>query len=287
VPEPVAAPVSEPVAAPVPGPAPPSSPAIEAEAATPSPFVRTLTPEVEALAGAWFAAGEAAQEIPADTASPLALEDDLVQDIDPLLSAEPRESTLRRWAALAGGRRIWAGTAAGVVLVTVLVVFVVTRGRSSAARRPQAAPAPAAETVVQNEPAATAPTREQTAPPAPAPSEPAPPAPAPVAATAPAPSEPAAPPAPPPSEPAAPPAPAPREPAAPPAPIAATAPAPAPREPAAPREVPLPATTSAPPAPDEPPAAGAASPAPKRAADRPRARASAQVRMHNGVPLLD
>ena len=42
---------------------PPTSPAIDVEASTPSPFVRTLTPEVEALNGAWFAAGETPQEI--------------------------------------------------------------------------------------------------------------------------------------------------------------------------------------------------------------------------------
>ncbi|HEY7371521.1 MAG TPA: serine/threonine-protein kinase [Polyangia bacterium] len=309
-PEPAPAAASEPTLAAVPEPAPeepaapdrqtpPSSPAIEAEAATPSPFVRTLTPEVEELSGAWFAAGEAAHEAAGDPAGVPALADDLGQDADPLFAAEPRESALRRWAALvAGRRRIWAGTAAGIVLATVLVVFVATRGRSSAARRPEAAPAPAAETVVQNEPTAAPPAPAAPAPvaaPAAAASEPAappaagePPAPAAVAATAPAPapSEPSAPPPPAPvaatapaaapSEPAAPPPP----PAPAPAPVAATAPAPAPSE------APIPASTRAAPAPDQAPTAAAAPRAP-RPADRPRARAGAQVRMHNGVPLLD
>src|SRR5204863_1222775 len=60
----------KPVANPlVPDRPPPSSPAIEVEAATPSPFVRTLTPEVEALDAAWFPAGDA----PADSAGEAAL----------------------------------------------------------------------------------------------------------------------------------------------------------------------------------------------------------------------
>ena len=65
---------------------PSPSPAIEVEVQPPSPFVRTLTPEVEALEGAWFAAGEAPQESAGETAipSPTARDD------------EPECGTLRR-----------------------------------------------------------------------------------------------------------------------------------------------------------------------------------------------
>ncbi|MES1207947.1 MAG: protein kinase [Pseudomonadota bacterium] len=49
---------------------PPSSPAIEVEAATPSPFVRTLIPETHAESGPWFVAPESPDELSDATTLP-------------------------------------------------------------------------------------------------------------------------------------------------------------------------------------------------------------------------
>ena len=71
-PAPSASPLS---ASPSPSPLSPStepapSPPSEVEVQAPRSFVRTLTPEVEALEGAWFAAGEVPQESAGETAIP-------------------------------------------------------------------------------------------------------------------------------------------------------------------------------------------------------------------------
>ena len=246
----------------------PSSPAIAAEAAAPSPFVRTLTPEVEALDRAWFEAGDA----PHETAHPAPDAADPEWDEAPLHHGDEGDLAAPGWWTRVAGRgRIWMGAGAGVAFATLAVIIVMARGGSSAARRPPPNPQPPEQAIVQQvqPPAAKPPVETVAVAPAPQP-EPAP------AAVAPPP----APPAP------APPAVAPTEPA-PPAPIAA-APPPAPKE--------SPAPAPAPPEPvvaDEksaPAQAAIAAPAPKPAdkpADKPRARSGARVRMHNGVPLLD
>jgi len=319
-----------------------SSPAIEVEK-TPSPFRRTLTPEVEALDRqaavqpapeldaldhsdhAWFAAGDAVHEIAAAAAAaiPSSEDADLYAEssgatVPPVEVDGVREFGLARFAS----RRMWIGIGASVAVAGLVGMLVSRRGNSSAPTPPSA--------MVQIEPAAAKPPADIAAAAAPAPEATPVPAPAPapseapaVAAPTPAPSEapvaaaaPAATPPPVPSETpvAAPaPAPAPREA---PAPVAAApepreepvaAPAPAPREApapvaAAPERAPREARATAPTpvrrkapapvvltsAPSEP--AVATSPAKsrsRRSEDKPRARASSGVRLHNGVPLLD
>jgi serine/threonine protein kinase len=203
----------------------PSSPAIEVEASTPSPFRRTLTPEVETLSEPWFEAAET--QAPQDGAEAVALPA-LESTTEPEPDAEPplwTQAAPRKLAA----QRIWIGAAAGVVVAVLALVLVATRGSSSAAHSPQATPPPPAEVVVHAEPAAVKPT-----------------APPPVPATPPA---------------------------------AATAPVPVPEPVTAVAEEP-------PPAPSTVPAAAGMARA-RKSADRPRARASDGIRMHNGVPLLD
>jgi len=260
-----------------------SSPAIEVEK-TPSPFRRTLTPEVEALDRqaavqpalevealdhsdhAWFAAGDAAHEIAAAAvaAIPSAADADLYAESSGATVPPVEVDGAREFGGLArfASRRMWIGVGASVAVAGLVMMLVSRRGNSSAPTPPSA--------MVQIEPAAAAPAPEATPTPAPTPAPSEAPA---VAAPTPAPSEapvaaaaPAATPPPVPSEApvAAPaPAPAPREA---PAPVAA-APEPAPREepvaaPApAPREAPAPVATAPERAPRE---ARAAAPTPAR-----------------------
>ena len=88
-------------------PKPASSPPSEVEAQTPRPFVRTLTPEVEALDGAWFAAGEAPQESAGETAIP----SPIAPDASP--SGNHPASRCRRWRSRARRARAASGIAAG------------------------------------------------------------------------------------------------------------------------------------------------------------------------------
>jgi len=209
---------------------PPTSPAIAVEAATPSLFVKTLTPEVEALDSAWFEAGESPPESEADQAI----------DSEPPLPTDPPEAfetvangrgkwafkrewigaagdvAKRVWIGAAGGvaKRVWIGAAGGVAIASLALVLVVTRG--SASGPPQATATPAlvqiapepAKPVIEEPPVEPMPAAAVVRPPAraPAPSDsPAPALPAAtpsqaLAATAPTPA-PSEPPAPAPSEP--------------------------------------------------------------------------------------
>jgi serine/threonine protein kinase len=246
-------------ATPVPDRPPPSSPAIVAEAATPSPFRRTLTPEVEAMDAAWFAAGdagEAPQEISGETTAPSPSGDpeldagpapspagylELPPDHEPSAALPVYlEAETSGWRKLAfGPKRVWTGAVAGVAFACIALVLVLTRSGSSAQRRSPASTPPPEPVAVQVEPPAPAPA--PSAPPAPVVAAPAPgESPAPVAA-APAPSEP-------------------------PAPVAAA-------------PIPAAAPTGAP--------AGGGTAGARKPVDRPRARAGGGIRMHNGVPLLD
>jgi eukaryotic-like serine/threonine-protein kinase len=132
----------------------PSSPAIEVEAATRSPYVRTLTPEVEALSGPWFeAAADAPQASAEDVALPaLTSAGDPQPDAEPPLWSQPQPA-----ARKLAGKRIWIGAVAGVAVSVLALVLVATRGSSSAAHRPQVTAAPPAEALVQVEPAAVKP----------------------------------------------------------------------------------------------------------------------------------
>jgi serine/threonine-protein kinase len=256
----------------------PTSPAIAAEASTPSPFRRTLTPEVEALDAAWFAAGDAPENLAgAAAASAGAPASGELDELDISSSDAHGELESTAHAHRTRAARIWIGAGAGVMVAGLVLVILASRGRSSAAPHPLPEAA-----LVQAEPAAASPPTDNVAPPATAPSEPpAPPStaqndtPAPARNEAPAVA----------AAPSEPPASTPAPPAEPP-PVAAAPPTP----PAAPP------THSEPPAPvanearavaaqnDAPVAPGTAR-ARKPAADRPRARG--RVRMHNGVPLLD
>ena len=76
---------------------PPTSPAIAVEASTPSLFVRTLTPEVEALDGAWFEAGESPEESSGEVTIP-PIEAGAALDSEPPLPTDltgPRRSRPR------------------------------------------------------------------------------------------------------------------------------------------------------------------------------------------------
>ncbi len=294
---------------------PPSSPAIEVEAATPSPFLRTLIPETHAESGPWFVAPASPEEISDATTLPSAPPPSRLDAPTALMAGRQRpggraqEPNLRAPRAAdaqddltdrddAPPRRAWTPrriaivSAVGVGVIGLVVLM--QGGRSAHTPVISAAServAPAAAPVVPAAPAAA-----PAPPPAPAVAV-APPAPA-VAVAPPAPAVAVAPPAP-----ALPPAP----PVAPPAP---TAPAiVAKSEPLRPiaRPVPPPArvaTAATPaelPAPRPAPLAGRDRPMPpsielpdtdadarKRAATpRPRDRETPEVRMHNGVPLLD
>jgi serine/threonine-protein kinase len=298
--------------------APSPLPAAEVDVPPPRSFVRTLTPEVEALEGAWFAAGEAAHENPGEAATPSATTARVDSGWEPSgATVPPVEVESAAHAAVSGvangiaklvPRRSWIVAAAGVAVATLAVVVAMKSGRSPDAQKlppaalvqiepTPAAPVPAAPVAVPTEapipPAAPAAAVPREAPiaavPEPAPRE------APIAAVPePAPRE---------APIAAVPEPAPRK-----APIAAV-PEPAPRKvpirveaPPAPRGAPVVAprapkegrAVAVAPAPREratttSSAAGAVSaPSQKRkSSDRPRDGASGGVRMHNGVPLLD
>ncbi len=68
---------------------PPSSPAIALEAATPSPFVRTLIPEADAQSGPWFSAPPSADDLSSAATLPLTLPPRL----EPPASAAPRRAS--------------------------------------------------------------------------------------------------------------------------------------------------------------------------------------------------
>jgi hypothetical protein len=270
------------------------SPAIEVEAATRSPFVRTLTPEVEALDGAWFQAGEAQEAaVASPIPAPLSLED--LSDSGSAPAPEPSEpaayEAVARPAWNLGSRWLRVGAFAGGALSVIVAVLVVTRGRSPAQQQPVV---PAAA-LVQVDPPAAKPSPDNgglVPAAAAAPAEPLPAEPAPVAAA----------PAPPPSVPVAPaPAEAPPPPREPPAPTPVAEAVPTPAPPAPPSQE-APPVTEAPARPaGAPREALAAAPreaqvAPAPRAPRPRkpvvdkpkpAAAPTGVRMHNGVPLLD
>ncbi len=314
-PAPSASPLS---ASPSPSPLSPStepapSPPSEVEVQAPRSFVRTLTPEVEALEGAWFAAGEVPQESAGETAipSPIAGRESEWEPSGvtvPPVEVESAASGAASRIARLVSQRIWIGAAAGVAVVGFALAFAMKSGRSQKLPTPaaalvqieptQAAPVPAAA------PAAapiTAPTAVAPAP-SEAPTAPAAPSEAPTAvAPTPAPSEaPAAAPAAPSEAPAAvAPTPAPREapvlaaPSPKEAPTAAAAPAPREEPTPAPSERAMPATTAAATAISHGDAPAVSAPAQKRrSSDKPRVRASSSssarsgVRMHNGVPLL-
>jgi serine/threonine-protein kinase len=295
-----------------------SSPAIEVEAATRSPFVRTLTPEVEALDNAWFAAGDALhQAAPAPIPSFVYVDgtsdgasdgaSDGMSDSGASQTAEPSEpaayEAVPKPSWNLGSRWVRVGALAGGALSVLVAVLVVTRGHAPAHERP-ALPAAA---LVQVEPSAAKPARDNVAlaPAAPAPSAEPAPSESPSVVAAPAPALAAAPSAPPPPV-EAPAAPAPKNEA----PIAAAPPAPEPVPP--PRAAP----PAPPPPPEEAPASAApepphreaparaprervaaapkvavapvaAPPRPRKSVEKPRPPAPAAVRMHNGVPLLD
>jgi len=294
---------------------PPTSPAIDVEASMPSPFVRTLTPEVEALDGAWFAVGETPQEITGEVLIPTATEAAPALESEPPLPTD-RPEALATAAAGRGKRavrRLWIGAAGGVAFASLALVLVVTRGSASGPPGPQATPAqalvqsPPARVVVEEPPMEPMPAAAAVRPPAHAPvpnDEPAPvpPVAAPskalaVTAPAPAPSEvptavPSEVPTPAPSErltaaPSEVPTAAPKEvPAAAPKEVPAAAPKEAPA--AAPKEAPAAASKEASAAapkeapaaaPKEAPAAAPSEPPAPRdapaAAEKPRARKSA------------
>jgi len=234
----------------------PSSPAIEVEASTPSPFVRTLTPEVQTIGGSWFDAPEPAEEISGELALS-SLEGEPTSDPEPLPSAEG-------WVDLEIGangtgkrapKRIWVGAAVGVASLCLALGLVMTRGGSSARRRPQGQVTPMAGALVQTEPAPPKPS-PQTVVVTPVAEQP-PAAPTAVSAVVEAPA----------TEPTSQ------------TPTAVVAPTSVPREEPPVAAAPTPPPSGDPPAPELSRA--------RKSVDRPRARASAGIRMHNGVPLLD
>ena len=254
----------------------PLSPAIEVEATTPSPFVRTLTPEVESLSDPWFAApepsGEFAIEAPTGPPNPLMWADPETYDDRNLAVGRSQSlaTVVNSLWALASRRR-WVGATTGVALALVTVTWVATRGGSSKHGRPETPsvaivaplPIPAANPTPPPPPPASEPPAVAAAAP-PAPTAP----PGPTAATAPTASDP---------------------------PVAVASPPPAPPadDPPAPpaqrADDPRVAEAIAPPA-EVPPAGVAAAreaPRARKPPAKPRVRANPEVRMHNGVPLLD
>jgi serine/threonine-protein kinase len=281
---------------------PPSSPAIEVEAATPSPFVRTLAPELQTDSHLSVAPA-VPQEVPGERSvrslgwpkandHQVQSQPDLAEEqaggrttkdrpAAPAGSDAPGEDlslSPAAWSALAGVWRTVTSAArerrrivvaAGVALGGFALLFIVRGGhsdREAAAVSATAAPVIAAPAPPPPPPPVTAPAapvqtaaRVETAP-----------APAPLPAASP----------PPPVAPASPPA------------AAAIAPSvdpPAPTSPPRARAVHYVAAPAHAPAPTRTPAAA---PAHKAAVVRssppaPRTHDSAEVRMHNGVPLLD
>ncbi len=271
---------------------PPTSPAIDLEAGTPSPFVRTLVPEHEPESGPWFVApvspDENSGEPPTTSFAPPSPEDDTgsAEDDGPLVEVHgestgsedrggesegppPSEDESQQegppsptapaffpvaWQAVASFaiKQRRIVMASGIALLGIALLFVVRGGRS--VPKPGLAPPIAAPAeMARPEPVAPAPAITRMEP------EP-PPAPAPVtvekSATPPAVPAPAA------------------------APVVndEVAPARPPRPKAvARRERPVAAQTES-----HMPKVAAPAPAPA-----PPVRESAPVRMHNGVPLLD
>jgi serine/threonine protein kinase len=266
-----------------PSPSPSPSPPSEVEVQAPRSFVRTLTPEVEALEGAWFAAGEVPHESAGETAIPSPISGRESEWEPSGLTVPPVEVESAASGAASGiarlvSRRIWIGAAAGVAVVGFALAFALAFAMKSG--RSQKLPTPAAA-LVQIEPTQAAPV------PAAAPA--AAPITAPTTAAAPSEAPAAIAPTSAPREAPVLAAPSPKE-----APTAAAAPAPREEPTPAPSERAMPATTAAATAiaPGDAPAVSA--PAPKRrSSDKPRVRASSSssassgVRMHNGVPLLD
>ena len=281
----------------------PSSPVITLEAMKPSPFVKTLTPEVEELDREWFAAGDdlhkasaepatawsdlhkapvrttsprsAVQKAPVETESArsdvrktlLGTASASPIEIDMTPDAEPPPSGEVAAEIDSTKSRVWKPTSRrlwiGAAAGASLAIVLVALVVTRG--RPSAAPTPQAALVPAVVPAA------------PAPSAPAAPAPDPAPAALPA--------APTPSE-------------APPAPAAAEPPAVAKSEPPAPAEPAAVAKTEPDPHPDplpktgegtksEEPAVAKSERVKKPAADKPRVQKASGVRMHKGVPLLD
>ena len=300
----------------------PSSPAIAAEASTQSPFTRTLTPEVDVLDGLWFepdppeeTSGDATLP-PADLSSSQEMsEGTSVGDAERPLSSESWPTFANRWTEKwrsVSGRRFSArriGAVAGGALGGLALLVLFTHGGSS---KPSGSQRPAVE---KESPAAKeALLAKEPAPPSslsaaevkePAPAEkPVAKEPAvnePVVAKEPAPAaepalkEPAEA-----KEPAVAKQPAVKEPVVAKEPVLAREPVAA-KQPTVVEHVVKPQATPAAirspkterhehhvaPAPalaQTPTASGAA---PRDTAEKPRARTSPDVRMHNGVPLLD
>jgi len=262
----------------------PSSPAIEVEAATPSPFVRTLVPEAQAESGPWFVAPPSPEgetgDLPLPPLPPIP-EHESHEDVvlTPRAAADLGRTLSAVSRAVGGRRRIVI--AAAVAVCGVALLLLVRGGHSPAPPSPPVAivpaPAPAPAPVAAAPPAPT-PAPVAATPPPPAPPAPPPPPPAPVAAS--------------PPEPVAPPPPAP-----PPAPSPVIEPPPVPpvaAAPARPVPPPPPEDRPAPPARRERPASASTEPtapaAPQRVrppSPRPRVHENTDVRLHNGVPLLD
>ena len=271
----------------------PSSPAIAAEASTQSPFTRTLTPELDVLDGLWFepepteeALGDATLP-PADLSSS---EETSVADAERPPGSEAWLTFATRWTegwrSVSGrrfsGRRI--GAVAGGALGGLALLVLITHGGSS---KPSGSERPAAE----KESSAT---KEALIAKEPA-KEPA----APSSLSAGAVKEPAAPEQPAVKERVV------AEPAMAKEPVMAKEPAMA-KEPVAEKQPTVvehdtkpqatPAAIRSPkaqrhehvaPAPRPSQTATAIGSAPRDTAEKPRARTSPDVRMHNGVPLLD
>jgi serine/threonine protein kinase len=299
---------------------PPSSPAIDLEMATPSPFVRTLVPEHKAESGPWFVAPDATDELSdeAKTWSELQrteaagsrIKDDGPADLDDSPEEGPPVPPARAffrvdWQAVSSfatkQRRVVV--ASGIAVLGITLLFVVRGGRSVS--EPRSAPSTTAPAQTAS-PEPTAPARA--IPRGAAEAEPRPAAPpAAVDKSVAAPADPVTPPATvdksatAPASPVTPPAAVEKSVAAPPSP----APAPAtvekrevaPTRPAAPtisaraddasQERPKAAVRR-----ERPVSARAELPIPKAVvspapASTPHLRESAPVRMHNGVPLLD
>jgi eukaryotic-like serine/threonine-protein kinase len=293
---------------------PPSSPAIDLESATPSPFVRTLIPELQLDAGLSLAEQEGPEggteelreesaadaPLPALAASRAEAEESFQneQSFHDVADGEsgdvPADVAARwqPWPAVARfareRRRLAVASAAG--LAALMLLILIGHGKST---RPPAAPAtqpaPTAAADTPRAPAAppvAAPVEPKVPPPPPPPAavektEVAPPTPAPVAVEKTGP-----PPAPPPAavvektEP----------PPTPPPPATVEKSEPAIAAPALTKPVRLPAAARrARPTPAEAsiPEEKAPAPAPAPPRPRPHAHETAPVRMHNGVPLLD
>ena len=140
-----------------------SSPAIEVEAATRSPFVRTLTPEVEALDSAWFAEGDALHEAAAAVPIPSFVYVDGASDSGAAPAAEPSEpaayEAVPKPSWNLGSRWVRVGALAGGALSLLVAVLVVTRSHAPAREQP-ALPAAA---LVQVEPTAAKPSPDNVA----------------------------------------------------------------------------------------------------------------------------